>query len=422
MASGGDGEQRSIRVVVRCRPPQPHEAGHTTSSLKIEDGNLITLNNPGGHASTARRSFPFDAVLDSDSSQEEMHSAVGVQEVVQQTLSGYHATVFAYGQTGSGKTFTMEGFDYDVDEKKRLHGSAPTAKVNPSSDKTLGIVPTAITLLFDEAARMREESPGREFSIKVSFVQIYKEQVYDLLSPNFSRDKKGAGSSSFASSQKDATSSSLKMRWTKADGFFLENLFTSECKSAADVLAFFKAGVKNKVMASHRMNMASSRSHSLFTLHVSSHMGAGQAADAPLSSKMTLVDLAGSERAALTGGGTGSLMQESIFINKSLFTLRKVIQALSEARYKGLHVPYRPGATARRYRLYGHSRLARVESGAGGATAPALQIVRTQQARKGRERGMDDGGSILVASSSWSCIVFDDLLRNNIPGSMATYG
>lgn len=140
------------------------------------------------------------------------------------------------------------------------------------------------------------------------------------------------------------------------DGFFVENLFRSECDSAAEALALFQAGVGNKVMASHRMNVASSRSHCVFTLEVDTWprgspeervreeepcqhpvMASPCSTLAPCSllvvqvrSRLCLVDLAGSERQAAVGATGGSLQRESIAINKSLFTLRKVIMALAQ--------------------------------------------------------------------------------------------
>ncbi|GFR44637.1 hypothetical protein Agub_g5926, partial [Astrephomene gubernaculifera] len=126
-----------------------------------------------------------------------------------------------------------------------------------------------------------------------------------------------------------AVSGPLRLRWSAAEEFYLENLFTPEVESADEAMRAFQAGVANKVMSSHRLNAASSRSHCLFTLHVSSCPAA-----CPLeqrAAKLSLVDLAGSERAATTGATEGALRDESVAINKSLFTLRQVITALTDA-------------------------------------------------------------------------------------------
>ena len=124
---------------------------------------------------------------------------------------------------------------------------------------------------------------------------------------------------------------------------------------AVQAMTHFRSGVRNKFMASHAMNMASSRSHAIFSIVVNAKpamaaaasvgpgagLGDGGVGSGGFRSRLSLVDLAGSERASFTGATGGQLLQESIFINKSLFTLRKVITALAEPRYRGLHVPYR---------------------------------------------------------------------------------
>ena len=128
------------------------------------------------------------------------------------------------------------------------------------------------------------------------------------------------------------------MRWAKGRDFHLEGLTRAACASADEALAHFQKGVHNKVMASHRMNLSSSRSHSLFTLEV--RAPSPEDPEEVVRPKFTLVDLAGSERSAHTGQGSGAGLQESIFINKSLFTLRKVIAALAVDRASKF-VPYR---------------------------------------------------------------------------------
>ena len=131
----------------------------------------------------------------------------------------------------------------------------------------------------------------------------------------------------------------LKLKWNKSDHFSVENLYTFECKTPDDVLALYHFGIKNKVVASHNMNNASSRSHSILSLSV--EQVDQKTPDNVVVSKLQLVDLAGSERQSQTGNQTS---KESIDINKSLFTLRQVITALTEqSKNLGLntYVPYR---------------------------------------------------------------------------------
>lgn len=132
----------------------------------------------------------------------------------------------------------------------------------------------------------------------------------------------------------------LKLKWNKNDIFSVENLYTFECKSVEDVMALYHFGIKNKVVASHNMNNSSSRSHSMLSLTVEQVSISN--VDNVVVSKLQLVDLAGSERQSQTGQAAN---KESIDINKSLFTLRQVITALTEKK-KGQsssqsYIPYR---------------------------------------------------------------------------------
>lgn len=115
--------------------------------------------------------------------QEDLYKAAGISELVQAAASGYHATVFAYGQTGSGKTHTMEGFKYVSPGFTPVASSskaAPHADFDATPPTQLGIVPRAVTALFDI---LRKSASTRRATVRVSCVQLYKEQAYDLLNP-----------------------------------------------------------------------------------------------------------------------------------------------------------------------------------------------------------------------------------------------
>jgi hypothetical protein len=150
----------------------------------------------------------------------------------------------------TGKTYTMEGYNY-APQKAVPGGLVRPPRVKPNSMKekegrALGVVPTMIAQLFDRIAATRAAQPGLRVRCRVSFVQIYKEQVYDLLAGGGGGGGVGVTGIGRVSSGRGVIPG-LKMRWTKTEGFFLESLRTVECATADDVLECFREGVKHKV-------------------------------------------------------------------------------------------------------------------------------------------------------------------------------
>ena len=157
-------------------------------------------------------------------------------------------------------------------------------------------------------------------------LEIYNERIFDLLNPE-------------QVNKLSNLAPGLRMRWNKRDQFLVENLYIYECQSADDIVSLFQMGLQNKVIATHKLNNSSSRSHCIFELKVESYSNV-QPNDV-LTSKLIFVDLAGSERIGLTGT-EGRLAKETIDINKSLFTLRQVITTIAESNgRRDVHIPYR---------------------------------------------------------------------------------
>ena len=157
-------------------------------------------------------------------------------------------------------------------------------------------------------------------------LEIYNERIFDLLNPE-------------QMNRLENQTQGLRLRWNKTDQFVVENLFTYETQTAEEAVSFFRMGTRNKVIAMHKLNNSSSRSHCIFELKVESYNNI-HPSDI-LSSKLVFIDLAGSERIGITGT-EGRLAKESIDINKSLFTLRQVIMTIAESQGKrDLHIPYR---------------------------------------------------------------------------------
>lgn len=191
--------------------------------------------------------FKFDKVFGTDATQEDVFDGARISQLVSRVVDGYHATIFAYGQTGSGKTFTMEGYDYKNKKDGRIKSKSPVIKDN----ENVGITQRAVRDLFQQI-KMRKEKNGTSTSIFVSFLQIYSEKVFDLLNLNNLNPKKNT--------------KGLRIRWNKKDQFLVENLFIFECSTEEEVMELFHFGLKNKIVASHNLNNASSRSHAIFTI------------------------------------------------------------------------------------------------------------------------------------------------------------
>mmetsp|Transcript_57434 Transcript_57434/g.101951 ORF Transcript_57434/g.101951 Transcript_57434/m.101951 type:complete len:943 (+) Transcript_57434:56-2884(+) len=353
----------AVQVCVRCRPLLSWEKseGQLATTLQLSNdgdgGNVLLKPSAAGGSS---RTFRFNAVVDGEKNQQDAWELSRIDGVVNKVALGFHATVFAYGQTGTGKTHTMEGFAYEHHNGSSAPSAAaarPRAKVGRTAPEQLGIVPRAVHSLFTRVEALRAKAEGRvpgtgaaSCVVKVSFLQIYNEKIFDLLNPSLSVAQRESGG-------RGEDFAGLRMRWNAAKrSFFVENLFQYECSSAEEVLQHYHSGVANKQVASTAMNVASSRSHTLLVLTLVRREGLqlsepGNNAPPPpcqeVVSKLALVDLAGSERTAVNSGfeKSAARFNEAVNVNQSLFVLRKVITALSKradgkAADSG-HVPYR---------------------------------------------------------------------------------
>eukprot|EP00930_Biecheleria_cincta_P036902 TRINITY_DN2528_c0_g2_i1.p1 TRINITY_DN2528_c0_g2~~TRINITY_DN2528_c0_g2_i1.p1 ORF type:complete len:1129 (-),score=254.30 TRINITY_DN2528_c0_g2_i1:61-3447(-) len=376
-----DKELPPVQICVRVRPLLSWEQadGQCSSALELNEGGkgtdagegsetpCIRLKPPndvtGSGSSSRVRNFRFDAVIGGERSQQDAWDLSRIDGVVNKVALGFHATIFAYGQTGTGKTHTMEGFSY---EHHNGHAAPTAAAARPKANakrtppEKLGIVPRAIEALFARADALRSRAetraPGSGHNscvVRLSFLQIYNEKIFDLLNPSLSVAQRESGG-------KGEEFSGLRLRWDAAKRqFFVENLFQYECSSAEEAMQHYQNGVANKHVASTAMNVASSRSHTLLVLTLLRREGlrpsdATSAGAAPpcqeITSRLALVDLAGSERTAANGGfdKSATRFNEAVNVNQSLFVLRKVITALSkrsETKQSGegssVHVPYR---------------------------------------------------------------------------------
>uniref|UniRef100_A0A671LSF9 Kinesin-like protein n=1 Tax=Sinocyclocheilus anshuiensis TaxID=1608454 RepID=A0A671LSF9_9TELE len=298
--ASSDGD--AIKVFVRVRP-LTQGSGLTTDG----DRSLcLTVTSPHTvrlHCKPEPRTFTYDHVADMNTSQEEVFSSVA-KNIVESCMNGYNGTIFAYGQTGSGKTFTMLG----------------PSELDNFSDELRGVIPRSFEYLFFLINREVERSGGlKSFLCKCSFIEIYNEQIYDLL---------------------DSVSTSLFLREDIKRGVFVEGAVEKYAASAAEAYQVLSMGWRNRRVASTSMNRESSRSHAVFTMTLESKE-TGQEVVNIRTSQLNLVDLAGSERQRDTHA-EGSRLKEASSINRSLMCLGQVIMALMDvSNGKNRHICYR---------------------------------------------------------------------------------
>ncbi|XP_069603413.1 chromosome-associated kinesin KIF4A isoform X1 [Ranitomeya imitator] len=295
----GKDEGIPVRVALRCRPLVQKEIneGCKTCLTFVPGEPQVVVGN--------EKSFTYDFVFDPSAEQEEVYN-VSVSPLIQGLFKGYNATVLAYGQTGSGKTFSMGGA-YTHDQE---------------NEPTVGVIPRVVKALFREI----EQRTDWEFLLKVSYLEIYNEEILDLLySP---RDK----------------ASPISIREDPKEGIKICGLTERDVKTAVDTISCLEQGNSSRTVASTAMNSQSSRSHAIFTIAIEQRRGGEK--NGGFRSKLHLVDLAGSERQKKTKA-EGDRLKEGISINRGLLCLGNVISALGDDSKKGSFVPYRDSKLTR---------------------------------------------------------------------------
>uniref|UniRef100_A0A3B5XZ63 Kinesin motor domain-containing protein n=1 Tax=Triticum aestivum TaxID=4565 RepID=A0A3B5XZ63_WHEAT len=277
----------SISVTIRFRP---------LSEREIQRGDEITWYPDGDRLVRCDyvqpSAYGYDRVFGPSTATEAVYD-VAARPVVKGAMEGINGTVFAYGVTSSGKTHTMHG-----------------------DQNCPGIIPLAIKDVFS----LIQETPGREFLLRVSYLEIYNEVINDLLDP---------------------TGQNLRVR-EDAQGTYVEGIKEEVVLSPGHALSFIAAGEEHRHVGSNNFNLFSSRSHTIFTMMIESS-DRGDEYDGAMYSQLNLIDLAGSESSKTET--TGLRRREGSYINKSLLTLGTVIGKLSEGR--ATHIPYRDSKLTR---------------------------------------------------------------------------
>ena len=328
-ADGGDGsrssaqpaaehhKELSVKVGVRIRPLVASERVNGAQSC------LRLSRNPNEIVIGKDKRFTFDKAFAEDATQTRIFDELALP-LVDKLFDGYNATLFAYGQTGSGKTYTMGS------SNKTL-----------GFDDEVGMIPRVVHSIFERINEGSADAAGDgatpEFLVRASFIEIYNEELKDLLHP--------------ATSPKDIT-----IREDGDGSIILAGVKELVVSSYEDTMRCIESGCAARTTAMTGMNDQSSRSHAIFTLTyerlaVPTHTREGGSGAPPaeyISSKFHMVDLAGSERNKRTQN-VGGRFKESVAINYGLLALGNVISALGDEKKRGrvTHVPYRESKLTR---------------------------------------------------------------------------
>lgn len=316
-------------VGIRVRPFNQREKNLGAQLCVGVDGSTTILQNPpdvadeSGKGKEPKR-FTFDASFWSHDGFEEVEGGyckalpgskyadqqmvfdVFGKKVLDNAWEGYHCCLFAYGQTGAGKSYSMVGYGANK-----------------------GIVPISCNEIFERIKASND--PGLTFEVQVSMVEIYNEQVQDLLVPAKNRPKKG-----------------LDIRESDQLGIYIDGVKKRAVDSYAAIEAVMEEGTENRTVGATLMNATSSRAHTVITVEfnqVSTHGGT----KGNKVSMINLVDLAGSEKAGQTGA-SGDRLKEGCAINKSLSALGNVIEKLADkatGKGKNIVIPYRDSKLTR---------------------------------------------------------------------------
>ena len=283
----------NVNVICRFRPMNELEKTNGNEQVAVFTSPTSLQFNSVREKNHYR--FNFDRIFPPTSTQESIYN-FGVKGIINSVLDGYNGTVLAYGQTGSGKTFTMQG--------------------DMSNPLNHGIIPRMIDHVFE----FIHSQEGSEFMIKVSMIEIYQEKIRDLL---------------------DLTRVNLPIREDSIKGIYVDGCSERYVGCPTDVYSALETGSNNRAQAATNMNEHSSRSHSIFILTINQN---NKKEGFSKVGKLYLVDLAGSEKISKTGA-TGHTLEEAKIINKSLTTLGRVINNLTDG--KSQHIPYRESKLTR---------------------------------------------------------------------------
>lgn len=305
---GEGGEETNINVVVRCRGRNEREVRENSAVVFSMDGvKGKTVQLAMGPSALSNKTYNFDKVFSPAADQLMIYDEV-VTPILQEMLDGFNCTIFAYGQTGTGKTYTMSG------DMKDTYGMLSDAA---------GIIPRVLHDLFNKLEESEAES-----SVKCSFIELYNEELRDLISVQENTKLKIYDDNT----GKKGHSTTM-----------VQGMEESHIKTAVQGIKLLQDGSHKRQVAATKCNDLSSRSHTVFTITAYIKRTSEDGEDYISAGKLNLVDLAGSENIQRSGA-ENKRAAEAGLINKSLLTLGRVINALVD---KGSHIPYRESKLTR---------------------------------------------------------------------------
>ncbi|KUI62027.1 Kinesin-like protein bimC [Cytospora mali] len=300
-------EETNINVVVRCRGRNQREVQENSAVVVKTNGVMgkhVELSM--GPNALSNKTYAFDRVFSQAADQSMIFDDV-VKPILGEMLAGFNCTIFAYGQTGTGKTYTMSG-----DMAESLGLLAPEA----------GIIPRVLQALFNKL-----DADGIENCVRCSFIELYNEELRDLLTPD-----ENAKLKIYDDVSKKGHMSTM-----------VQGVEERHITNAAEGIARLQEGSIRRQVAATKCNDLSSRSHTVFTITIHQKRSGGNDDDFISLGKLNLVDLAGSENIQRSGA-ENKRAAEAGLINKSLLTLGRVINALVD---KSSHIPYRESKLTR---------------------------------------------------------------------------
>ncbi|XP_052226778.1 kinesin-like protein KIF11 isoform X1 [Dreissena polymorpha] len=302
-------ENQHIQVAVRLRPinsAERKQGSYSVVEANSEKKEVNVKERLGINPTT--KTFNYDHVFTQDVKQTDVYKSI-VSPIIKEVLDGYNCTIFAYGQTGTGKTFTMEG------------ERSPDPNLTWENDPLTGIIPRSLANIFDQL-----QSQEVEFSVRVSFLELYNEELFDLLG-----------------SSVDPLRLKIYEDSTRKGSVIIQGLEEIIVKSKDEVYEILERGASRRQTAATLLNAFSSRSHSVFTVTIHTKENTMEGEELLKTGKLHLVDLAGSENIGRSGA-VDKRAREAGNINQSLLTLGRVITALVE---HAPHIPYRESKLTR---------------------------------------------------------------------------